>query len=390
VCGYHVGCEIDKLMLRNYEIGCDVKLTLENLMKEAAHSIVTRCACLKKGSSILIICGKHNSAFAEHLMRECYAEHAYPHLWVFDENSLPRKAKIVAENIEAMLPKHTRSLLENSDLVFWLSQFENPKSAPTDLGIAVCSYWDQVYESVKAKPLMLVNLLSAKCIETMEIAYKTFLVTFANAVNVDYDKVRKTGLNIVASLNRRRSIHITDPNGTDLSFSIENRRVGIEVGTLEDCFSTGRECEVEVPAGEVYVAPIEDSAYGTLVTDEVRDFNIRRLKMDFEKGKIIRFKAEKGKASFQNLLEKAQGNKDRIAEFGMGINHGMKPIGLRIYDEKALGTAHVAIGSNTNLGGTNKASIHMDFILYKPTIEVDNKLVMKEGHVTKQVLHRSV
>ena len=87
-------------------------------MKEAAHSIVTRCACLKKGSNALIICGKHNSAFAEHLMRECYAEHAYPHLWVFDENSLPKKAKIVAENIEAMLPKHTRSLLENSDLVF--------------------------------------------------------------------------------------------------------------------------------------------------------------------------------------------------------------------------------------------------------------------------------
>jgi hypothetical protein len=361
-----------------------VKLTLENLLKEAAHSIVTRSACLKKGSNILLICGKHNCGFAEHLMRECYAERVFPHLWVFDENLLPKKAEVVTEDIKAVLPKHTLSLLENSDLVFWLSQFENPKSAPTDLGIAVCSYWDQVYESVKAKPLLLVNLLSAKCIETMGIAYKTFLVTFANAVNIDYDKVRKTGLNIAASLNRRKMIRITDPNGTDLSFSIGNRRVGIEVGTLEDCFSTGRECEVEVPAGEVYVAPIEDSAYGTLVTDEVRDFSIRRLRMDFEKGKIIRFKAEKGRASFQNLLEKAQGNKDRIAEFGVGINHGMKPIGLRIYDEKALGTAHVAIGSNTHLGGTSKASIHIDFILYKPTIEADNNLVMKKGHVTKQ------
>ncbi len=358
-------------------------------MKKTAHSIVTRCACLKKGSNLLIICGKHNSAFAEHLMRECYAKHAFPHLWVFDENLLPKKTKRVTEGTEAMLPKHTRSLLENSDLVFWLSQFENPQTAWTDLGAAVCSYWDQVDETVKAKPLLLVNLLSAKCTKTMRIAYKTFLSTFANAVNVNYDRVRKTGLNIAASLNRRKMIHITDPNGTDLSFRIENRRVGIEVGTLEDCFSTGRECEVEIPAGEVYVAPKEDSAYGTLVTDEVKDFNVRRLKMDFEKGRIIRFKAEKGRASFQNLLKKAQGNKDRIAEFGVGINHGMKPIGLRIYDEKALGTAHVAIGNNIHLGGTNEASIHIDFILYKPTIEADNTLVMKEGHVIKQVLHRS-
>jgi leucyl aminopeptidase (aminopeptidase T) len=323
-------------------------------------------------------------------MRECYAKHAYPHLWVFDENLLPKKDKIVAKNIEAVLAKHTRSLLENSDLVIWLSQFENPKTAWTILGEAVCSYWDHVHESVKAKPLLLVNLLSAKCMKTMRIAYKTFLVAFASAVNVDYSRVRKTGLNIAAGLNGRKMIHIADPNGTDLSFSIENRRVGIEVGTLEDCFSTGKECEVEIPAGEVYVAPKEDSAYGTLVTDEVRDFNIRRLQMDFERGRIIRFRAEKGKASFQNLLEKAQGDKDRIAEFGVGINHGMKPFGIRIYDEKALGTAHIAIGNNTHLGGTNKASIHVDFILYKPTIKADNTVVMKEGEFVKQIFHRSV
>ena len=359
-------------------------MVLEKLMKEAARSTVNRCACLRKGMSTLIICGKHNLAFAEYLMRECYAKHAYPHLWVFDEHLLLKKTKTTDEKTKAILPKHTRSLLENSDLVFWLSQFENPKTAWTVLGEAVCSYWDHVEESMKTKPRLLVNLLSAKCMKTMRIAYKTYLATFANAINVNYDRVKKTGLNVAAGLNGRKMIHITDPNGTDLSFSIEKRRVGMEVGTLEECFSTGRECEVEIPAGEVYVAPQEDSAYGTLVTDEVRDFNIRRLQMDFEKGRIVHFKAEKGRASFQNLLEKAQGNKDRIAEFGVGINHGMKPIGLRIYDEKALGTAHVAIGNNTHLGGTNKASIHIDFILYKPTIKADNSLIMKEGHVTNK------
>jgi len=86
------------------------------------------------------------------------------------------------------------------------------------------------------------------------------------------------------------------------------------------------------------------------------------------------------------LLRKAQGNKDRIAEFGVGINHGVKPLGIRIYDEKALGTVHIAIGNNTHLGGINEASIHMDFILYKPTIKADNTLIMKEGHVIKQAL----
>jgi hypothetical protein len=47
---------------------------------------------------------------------------------------LPKKTKSVAKGTEAVLPRHTRSLLENSDLVFWLSQFENPKTAWTVLG----------------------------------------------------------------------------------------------------------------------------------------------------------------------------------------------------------------------------------------------------------------
>lgn len=239
---------------------------------------------------------------------------------------------------------------------------------------------------MKSKPLLLVNLLSARSMKMMRIGYDSYITTFANAINVDYHRVRKTGLDIVAGLNGRESIHVTDPNDTDVTFSIKGRRVGVETGTLEDCFSTGRDCEVEIPAGEVYVAPIENSAYGTLVVDELRDFDIEGLRIQFEKGKVARFRAEKGADSFRELLEDARGNKDRIAEFGIGINHGMKPIGLRISDEKALGTVHLAIGNNINMGGTNKASIHIDFILYKPTVKAGGRLIMKEGCLESESL----
>lgn len=350
-------------------------------MKEAARSIVTRTSCLKKGSNALIICGRHNSAFAEDLMQECYAEHASPHMWVFDENLL--KSANIPEDLEIKLPEHTRSLLQNSEVVIWLTQYENPKTAPDDLGKAICAFWDQVYGTVKGKPLLLVSLLSAKSVETMGIGHEEYLMGFAEAVNVDYDRIRRTGLEIAAIVEKGELIHVIDPNGTDLTFSIKNRRVGIEVGTLEDCFSTGRECEVEIPAGEVYVAPVENSAYGTLVANELRDFDVERLVMKFEEGRVVSYEAEKGEASFHELLEKASGDKDRIAELGIGTNYGMKPIGLRIYDEKALGTAHVAIGDNVHLGGTSNASIHIDFVLYEPTIRADNRVVMEHGQVVE-------
>lgn len=352
-------------------------------MKEAAHSIVTRVACVKKVPNVLIICGRHNSAFAGYLMRECYEECAFPHLWVWDENLLPGKGRVVTETLVAKLPKHTRSLLKNSSLIIWLTQFENPKNAEADLGTAVCSFWNKVYGVVKGKPLVAVNLFSKKSVESMGIGYDEFLAVFANAVNVDYEKVRRTGSRIRASLEGKKLIAVTDPNGTDLSFSIKNRRVGVEVGTLEDCFSTGTECDVEVPGGEVYVAPLESSACGRLVADEVRDFGVRRLEMEFDDGRIAGLRAEKGEAEFQSFLENATGSKDRIAEFGVGINHGMKPIGLRICDEKAIGTIHVAIGNNVQMGGVSEASIHIDFNLYKPTVKADNSLVMEEGRIAR-------
>jgi leucyl aminopeptidase (aminopeptidase T) len=61
----------------------------------------------------------------------------------------------------------------------------------------------------------------------------------------------------------------------------------------------------------VYAAPVENSAHGTLVTKELRDFEVEGLRIKFKKGRIISFEAEKGETSFRKLLEKATGDKDR-------------------------------------------------------------------------------
>ena len=350
-------------------------------MKEAAHSIATRVACLKETPNVLVICGNHNIAFASSLIKECYAERANPHLWAWNENSLKNEKGIVAEGVVDKLAEHTLSLLKNSDLVIWLTQFENPLNAKRDLGIAVCSFWDEVYQAIQDKPRLLVNLFSQESMRALNLSYEKYLTAFTSGVTVDYEKMKETGSTIKTSLKDRILINVTDPNGTDLSFNIENRRAIVETGILRDCILTGEECEIEIPAGEVYVAPLENSAFGRLVVDEVKDFGVRHLEMAFEAGKISGLTAGKGEARFREFLENAEGGRDILAEFGIGINQGVKPIGLRIQDEKAFGTVHVAIGNNANLGGVNKASIHLDFNLYRPTIRADADLIMKEGHI---------
>lgn len=352
---------------------------MDKSMREVAHTIATSIACLKEKFNVLIICGLHNKRLAEHIVLESYTVGAYPYLWVFDEKFLLTHAKFLSGNVLSVLPKHVHSLLVNSDVVIWLSQFGKFKKHPTNFEKAITSFWDDVYKAIRTKPNLYVNLLSAESIENIGIDYKQYLQIFIKAVNVDYLKIRKIGNFIASKLRGKRVVHVYDDKGTDLTFNIDDRNVGVEVGTLEDCFSSGRECEVEVPGGEVYVAPIETSANGVLAVQEFRDYNIKNLKLHFKGGKIEKIEAERGSDVFKKLLNEAEGDKDRIAELGIGINYGVKLTGYRMFDEKALGTAHIAVGNNTQLGGVNKASIHWDFILNKPNIEVDGNIILKKG-----------
>lgn len=352
-------------------------------MVEAANTIVTGVACLKEDFNVLIICGLHNKNLAEYITLESYTVGAYPYLWVFDEKIFSKRAKTPSENVIRVLPKHVRSLLRDSDVIIWLSQFGDLRKIPKNVKKAMFSFWDSVDETIGSKPRLYVNLLSAACVENMGINYEDYLQSFVNAINVDYSKIRKTGHFIASKLHGKSVVHVYDANGTDLTFRIKNRPVGIEAGTLEDCFSNGKECAVDVPGGEVYVAPIETSANGVLMVDEFRDYKIRNLKLHFKDGKVENFKAEKGGDVFRKLLDKAEGDKDRIAELGIGINYGVKLTGYRLYDEKALGTAHIAIGNNIHLGGVNRASIHLDFVLHSPTLEVDDESLMEEGKIVK-------
>ena len=356
----------------------------ERALKEAAHVIVTSVAGLRKRPSVLVICGPHNKILAQYIMLESPRVGAHAFLWEFDEGFFLESLKNASEKPLAAVLSKARSLVEKSDVIIWLSQFEDVERFPVNVREVVYSFWDAVYEDVKLKPRLLVNLPSPKTVRAMRINYLEFLAAFINGVKVDYARIKGIGVNVALELAEKNRIRVSHSNGTDLEFSIEGRHVAVESGTLEDCYSTGKDCGVEVPGGEVYVAPIETSANGIFVVDEHKEYGLKRLELLFADGRIAEFKAERGGDSFKRLLEKAKGGKDRIGEFGVGTNYGMKPVGWSVYDEKALGTAHIALGNNVHLGGVNEASIHVDFVLDKPTVEVDNKVILRKGRIVGQ------
>ena len=64
----------------------------------------------------------------------------------------------------------------------------------------------------------------------------------------------------------------------------------------------------------------------------------------------------------------------------MGTNYKAKITGITLEDEKVYGTVHVALGDNTSYpGGIIKAPIHLDGVISKPTVFIDDKKIMNNG-----------
>ena len=143
-----------------------------------------------------------------------------------------------------------------------------------------------------------------------------------------------------------------------------------------------------MPAGEVYIPPrAKKDIHGKVVIDgSIRThegtFILKRpITLTIENDEVINIagfkQARMLEQSLQKIVLKSKygwGVK-RIGELGIGINPKAKIVGVTIVDEKSLGTAHVAIGSNAWFGGTIYAINHYDQVFKKPKIYVDDKIL---------------
>jgi aminopeptidase len=179
-------------------------------------------------------------------------------------------------------------------------------------------------------------------------------------------------------------IQITTPAGADLSFSIKGRAFFTD--TLID-WKTMK--WMNLPTGEVIVAPVENSLEGTLVCD-VAIGGIGPVKTPVTL-KVKAGAVDAATCKDKEVLRRVQdslhtdANAKVVGEFAFGINPKARVIEEFLETEKIQGTVHIAFGDNTDFpGGKNNSANHMDFLMDKPTVRVTTKNgavleVLKDG-----------
>lgn len=160
---------------------------------------------------------------------------------------------------------------------------------------------------------------------------------------------------------------------TDIRFSVEGRTWINSDG------------QANMPSGEVFSAPVEDSVNGKVYFSFPSIYmgrDVSGISLWVENGKIIKWDAEEGGEVLDQVFSIAGAN--YFGEVAIGTNYNIRQSTRNIlFDEKIGGTIHMAVGqSYKQCGGLNRSSIHWDMITdmtESGQIYADGKLIYEKG-----------
>jgi len=203
-----------------------------------------------------------------------------------------------------------------------------------------------------------------------------------SSINIDYKELQKKAGLVKKTLDEGKELHVTTEKGTDLHINIREKNAISNDGSYGKPSSGGN-----LPVGEVYIAPRKDEVFGKVVLDgSVRHRHGTSLvknpvELTIDRGQISKIKGGHEANLIRNYIDWAHKNSRfpwgvrKIGELGIGVNPNAKIIGATIIDEKALGTAHIGIGSNYWFGGSIYSIVHFDQVFKDPIIYVDGEKI---------------
>ncbi len=197
-------------------------------------------------------------------------------------------------------------------------------------------------------------------------------------MDADYELIARRTERLTQLLTEGRVAHLTTPAGTDLTLPIEGIRAIASTGLLRNPGDGGN-----LPSGEAYLMPVEGQSEGVMVVDGsmagIGKIQSQPLRITIREGRAVSIEGGPESELLKTLLEPHGADAFNVAELGVGTNYRAGISGAILEDEKAAGTVHVALGNNVSMGGSVNVPVHLDGVMLRPTLYIDDILVLEDG-----------
>ena len=205
-------------------------------------------------------------------------------------------------------------------------------------------------------------------------------------MTADYNALQKEIAGLASIFRRKRDVRVTSPGGTDIRFSI-----GAKWRTDDNGICNRPGQVMNLPSGRVFVFPKEDTMNGRIVIDGSWEGNLIQepIIMEVENGIVTNISeseiSEKINSIFAEVSKPLNKSKaalvKTVAEFGFGMNSRAKVVGNLLEDQVVRGAAHFVLGDNSAYGGKNNIGLQMRGVILKPTIELQDIDLVKDGKI---------
>ncbi|MDO4572609.1 MAG: aminopeptidase [Clostridia bacterium] len=359
-------------------------------LNRLARLLINYSIALKEGELFEINAAAPAKPLIKELIREGQAAGAVPFVKLTDDEL----ARLCFGYIDPAAPEKARAVIEQQ--IAWETVYWDKLAAHVDIGVdendAELSAADEramrIYRDahrvirdrmIDEKRWVYLHWPTMADAQKAGMCYDDFYEFFINAALVDYDRMAKDMEPLVELLDKTDMVRIVGP-GTDLSFSIR----GIPAVPCHG--------EMNIPDGEVYTAPVKDSAnghirYNTAAMRYGKKFDNPRLV--FKNGHIDEADCDGDAAGFNEMLDADEGAR-YLGEFALGVNNAItKAIGNTLYDEKIGGSFHLTPGcAYADAFNGNKSQLHLDIVCIQTPaygggeIWFDGRLIRKDGLFT--------
>jgi len=218
------------------------------------------------------------------------------------------------------------------------------------------------------------------------IVYKPTVDTLLRLYDFDVEKMIKEVATVSKLYEEHKNVHITSQTGTDITFRIVDTIMDDD-GVVKDKGEWSF-----LPGGNPSVCAVPGTGEGKLVFDGTfGDSGIMtpvvlksNMELTVRKGMITEIRGGEEAKRFESWA-RALGDQNIFncpAEFGPGLLDTAWMSELLLIAERVRGAIHVGIGSNLSIpGGTVAAKHHLDGLISKPTLTLDNITVVENGEL---------
>lgn len=357
-----------------------------------AKSVVDECLQITDKDNVAINLYPHNLPLAEEIAEECFKKGADVIMSLYTDRFLTSHYRHLSEESLRIPSAYCRSLTETSTAEIFMSGTYDPKVLrtidPKKLAADGEGENDAHFPLSKERKIRTLNiglaLVTKPRAKTYGFNYDKWNKMMLAATSVDYGKLAKTGRALRDSLRDVKNLTVTGPGGTDISFDVSGRKWYLSDGVVDEEDIRNEDLNDGLPAGNLSVAPLEDSAQGRITFNAgtpLMGRNVKGLRLSFKDGKVVKFNGNASTVALKKSWDAGTGDKDNIGYFGIGFNPKAET-GYTV-NTVAYGAVSIGVGGNEFLEGKNKPGFfHLDTIT-GATVKADGRTILQKGKIIR-------